>query len=187
MLDSALADFPVIGPQLQDNVHSLHGNALALAIGIGGRALGRHRRCLALEHALDRVWGVPPIRRASFVRARLRAWLARRARRRHGLRRARGRAEHVDRLLRRIGADSRGGVSLIVSFTVFLTAFRVLTSANPRWRDVLPGAIAAAIAWELLLTVGGYYVAHELRHTSRTYGVFALVIVLLSWLYLAAT
>ena len=35
VLDSALADFPVIGPQLQSNAHSLHGNAFALAIGIG--------------------------------------------------------------------------------------------------------------------------------------------------------
>src|SRR3954467_10822986 len=32
VLDSTFADLPVIGPQLQDNVHSLTGSAWALAL-----------------------------------------------------------------------------------------------------------------------------------------------------------
>ena len=77
-------------------------------------------------------------------------------------------------------------MSLALSVTVFTTAFRVLTSASPTVREVLPGALIAAFAWEVLLTVGGYYVAHQLRNASDTYGTFAFVIVLLGWLYLAA-
>jgi uncharacterized BrkB/YihY/UPF0761 family membrane protein len=45
----------------------------------------------------------------------------------------------------------------------------------------------AALAWEVLLTAGGYIVDHQLRHASSTYGVFAIVIGLLSWIYLGAT
>jgi YihY family inner membrane protein len=78
-------------------------------------------------------------------------------------------------------------VSLVLSFSVFLTAFRVLTSASPTFREVLPGALIATVAWEVLLSVAGYYVAHQLRNASNTYGTFAFVIVLLGWLYLAAT
>ena len=45
----------------------------------------------------------------------------------------------------------------------------------------------AAIAWALLQWLGGWYVARQLSRASATYGAFALVIGLLSWLYLAAT
>jgi uncharacterized BrkB/YihY/UPF0761 family membrane protein len=38
----------------------------------------------------------------------------------------------------------------------------------------------------VLLTAGGYIVDHQLRHASSTYGVFAIVIGLLSWIYLGA-
>jgi membrane protein len=188
VLDSALADFPVIGPQLQDNVHSLHGNALALVAGIAVALWAGTGVCLALEHALDRIWGVTGKRRAGFVWARLRAvaWLGVLG----GVTLAGVLAGGLSTSTASYGTGVRAAgivVSLLVSFTVFVTAFRVLTSASPSWREVLPGAIAAAVAWELLLTIGGYYVSHELRHASRTYGVFALVIVLLSWLYLAAT
>ena len=44
----------------------------------------------------------------------------------------------------------------------------------------------AAVAWEVLQTLGGYIVDHQLRHASDTYGVFAIVIGLLSWMYLGA-
>jgi uncharacterized BrkB/YihY/UPF0761 family membrane protein len=44
----------------------------------------------------------------------------------------------------------------------------------------------AAVAWEILQVVGGLYVNHVVRHASATYGNFALVIGLLSWLYLGA-
>ena len=63
----------------------------------------------------------------------------------------------------------------------------MLTSHSPSWRDVLPGAIVAAVSREVLQTAGGYIVDRQLRHASSTYGVFAIVIGLLSWIYLAAT
>ena len=78
-------------------------------------------------------------------------------------------------------------VSLAINVVVFLAVFRVLTSHSPSWRDVLPGALVAAVAWEVLQTAGGYIVDRQLRHASSTYGVFAIVIGLLSWIYLAAT
>jgi len=78
-------------------------------------------------------------------------------------------------------------VSLAINVAAFLAIFRVLTSHNPSWRDVLPGALVAGVAWEVLQLVGGYIVDRQLRHASSTYGVFAIVIGLLSWLYLAAS
>ena len=45
----------------------------------------------------------------------------------------------------------------------------------------------AALAWALLQWLGGWYVARQLSRASATFGTFALVIGLLSWLYLAST
>jgi uncharacterized BrkB/YihY/UPF0761 family membrane protein len=63
----------------------------------------------------------------------------------------------------------------------------VLTVRNVSLRSLLPGAVLAALAWALLQWLGGWYVARQLSRASATYGTFALVIGLLSWLYLAST
>jgi uncharacterized BrkB/YihY/UPF0761 family membrane protein len=70
---------------------------------------------------------------------------------------------------------------------LFLVGFRVLTVRNVALRSLLPGAVLAALAWALLQWLGGWYVARQLSRASATYGTFALVIGLLSWLYLAST
>jgi membrane protein len=187
VLDSALADFPVIGPQLRDNVHSLRGSAAALVVGIGVAVWAGTSVALALENALDHVWGVPIRRRANPVLARVRAlvWIA-----------VVGVITLVGTVLGSASAFATYGpavrvaaliVSLAINIVVFLAVFRVLTSHSPSWRDVLPGALVAAVAWEVLQTAGGYIVDRQLRHASSTYGVFAIVIGLLSWIYLAAT
>jgi membrane protein len=187
VLDSALADFPVIGPQLRDNVHSLRGSAAALAVGIGVAVWAGTSVALALENALDHIWGVPIHRRANPLLARLRAlvWIA-----------VIGGILLAGTVLGSASAFATYGpaarvaaivVSLAINVVVFLAVFRVLTSHTPSWRDVLPGALVAAVAWEVLQLVGGYIVDRQLRHASSTYGVFAIVIGLLSWIYLAAT
>ena len=186
VLDSALADFPVIGPQLKTNVHSLRGSAPALAVGIGVAVWAGTGVALALENALDHIWGVPIRRRANPLLARLRAllWIA-----------VIGGVTLIGTVLGSASAFAAYGpavrvaavlMSLAINVAVFLAAFRVLTSHSPSWRDVLPGALVAAVAWEILQWVGGYIVDRQLRHASSTYGVFAIVIGLLSWLYLAA-
>ena len=187
VLDSALADFPVIGPQLRDNVHSLRGSVPALAVGIGVAVWAGTGVALAFENALDHIWGVPIRRRANPLLARVRAlvWIA-----------AIGGITLVGTVLGSASAFATYGpavrvaavvVSLAINIVVFLAAFRVLTSHSPTWRDVLPGALVAAVAWEVLQAAGGYIVDRQLRHASSTYGVFAIVIGLLSWIYLAAT
>jgi membrane protein len=186
VLDSALADFPVIGPQLQTNVHSLTGSVPALAIGIGVALWAGTGVALALENAQDHIWGVPIRRRANPLLARLRAlvWIA-----------AIGGVTLAGTLLGSASAIASYGpavrlagvaLSLAINIAAFVAIFRVLTSHSPLWRDVLPGALVAGVAWEILQLVGGYIVDRQLRHASSTYGVFAIVIGLLSWLYLAA-
>jgi membrane protein len=74
-----------------------------------------------------------------------------------------------------------------VNTLLFLVGFRVLTVRNVPLRSLLPGAVLAALAWALLQWLGGWFVDRQLSRASATYGAFALVIGMLSWLYLAST
>jgi uncharacterized BrkB/YihY/UPF0761 family membrane protein len=75
---------------------------------------------------------------------------------------------------------------VIVNLVLFASAFRILTEADVSWRDVAPGAALAALAWTLLLLIGQWFVRTRIQGAENTYGTFAVVIGLLSWLYLAS-
>jgi uncharacterized BrkB/YihY/UPF0761 family membrane protein len=76
--------------------------------------------------------------------------------------------------------------TLALNVLVFGSAFRYLTVADVRWRQVLPGAATAAVAWMTLLAIGSWLVDRQLRHASTLYGFFAIVLGLMSWIFLAA-
>src|SRR5207253_10851798 len=78
------------------------------------------------------------------------------------------------------------GLSTALNIGLFWVGFRVLTAREVSWRQLCGGAIAAGILYELLQTLGGYYVGHTLKNAGNVYGTFGLVIGLLSWIYLAA-
>jgi uncharacterized BrkB/YihY/UPF0761 family membrane protein len=76
-------------------------------------------------------------------------------------------------------------LSTLLNIGLFWLGLRLLTAKDVSWRALRGGAIAAGIAYEVLQAVGGFYVGHVLRSASDTYGTFALVIGLLSWIYLS--
>src|ERR1019366_7826322 len=81
---------------------------------------------------------------------------------------------------------SRGRAPLWWNFGLFLLAFLLLTAEPLRVRDVLVGAILATVFWQTLQLIGTWYVTRGLHRASPTYGFFAVVITLLSWLYLGS-
>lgn len=93
-----------------------------------------------------------------------------------------------------VGSASRPALALVGGLVVafafnlvlFTAAFKWLTATELAWREVLPGVIAASVLWQLLQSLGGYYIEHVLRRTEPLYGVFAAVLGLLAWLYLGA-
>src|SRR5262249_37802093 len=76
--------------------------------------------------------------------------------------------------------------SVLLDLGLFLLAFMVLTAEPLRPRDVAVGVITATLFWETLQLIGTWFVGRGLRHASPTYGVFAVIITLLSWLYLGS-
>ena len=74
--------------------------------------------------------------------------------------------------------------SAALSFGVFLAAFMVLTAEPLGWHDVWLGAVLATVFWLGLQLVGTWYVTRVLTRASVIYGFFAVVIALLSWLFI---
>ena len=184
LIDSALGQFPVIGRQL--HTHSLSGSALGVAVGICLSVWAGMRVFMAAQDAMNRLWDVPFPRRPGFLRARLRAL---------GLLVLLGGgvlAATVLGSLATFGASygtawkiGSLALSTLLNIGLFWVGLRLLTARDVSWQALRGGAIAAGIAYEVLQAVGGFYVGHVLKSASNTYGTFALVIGLLSWIYLS--
>ncbi|MDQ3944015.1 MAG: YihY/virulence factor BrkB family protein [Actinomycetota bacterium] len=187
VVDSALVHFPVIGDQIRDNIGSLHGSGLALAVGLGLAIWAGMRMVQAARDALNSIWDVPMRTRAGFFPARLRSLAV------LGLV---GGTLLITAAVSSVAAG-RGGLGPAVSFIapvlsmavnigLFLVAFQVLTDRHLDWPDIVPGAVLAGVAATVFQVAGGVYVKHTLRDASQTYGTFAVVIGLLSWIHLQA-
>ena len=184
IVNSALGQFPVIGHELKS--HSLQGNTLALILGVAGALWAGMGAVVAAENAMNQLWGVPFKRRPDFVRARARALL---------LLLVFGGAALAATALAGVGTvGARYGIgwkiasvalSTLLDFGLFWVAFRVLTARDVSWSDLRGGAAAAAVGYEGLQLLGGYYIGHVLKNANNVYGTFALVIGLLSFIYLA--
>jgi len=59
VLDSALAQFPVIGDQIATNIWSFHGSTAGLVIGILGCVYGGLGIVQAVQTMLNKVWACP--------------------------------------------------------------------------------------------------------------------------------
>jgi YihY family inner membrane protein len=191
VLNSAFSHFPVIGTQLQDNAskHTLHGSAPALIIGLILTFLGARGVAAAAQNALNTVWGVPLSRRAGFPWSLLKQI---------GLILAVGIGLLATTLLSGLAGASAsvlGGaaaqigavvVSLLLNVGVFWLGFRLAVEREIKARQMLPGAVLSAIVWQILQLLGTYLVSHQVSQSSSVYGVFAVVIGLLAWLYLQA-
>jgi YihY family inner membrane protein len=184
ILNSALAQFPVIGDQISRNVHSIRGSGLALSVGILGTLWGGLGVMQALQTAMNRVWDVPFRERPNFLKSRIRALLM------LGLLGVTTLFATVNAGVTAGGGGSllatvmRYALSLALDLGTFMLAFRILTARKLSWGDVFPGAMVAAVGWVVLQAAGGYIVAHQLKSASQVYGVFAIVIGLLFWMSL---
>ena len=140
----------------------------------------------ASQSAFNRIWNVPFKRRPDWVHTRLRGL---------GMLVLLGTLSICSTVAAGfVGSASHGAVAVVAGVLValafnlalFMCAFKLLTAIPLSWRDLLPGVILASVFWQLLQHLGGLYIDHALKRTGPLYGVFALVLGLLAWLYLGA-
>jgi membrane protein len=76
--------------------------------------------------------------------------------------------------------------AVVVDAMIFAAVFRIATAARLSFGAVVPGAFFASIVWQLLQVFGTAYVDGVVRDLGVAYGVFAIVLGLLAWIFLAA-
>lgn len=178
--------FPLLGDQLQENVHSPSRSGLGLAIGLLLTFYGTRGVADVLRHTLNNIWQVPRMRRVGFPKGLLQSFLIILV---AGLGFAAtilvssfsatlGHATWV-KILANVGG-------FVVLFGIFLFVFRTATARKVPYKDMLVGTSIAAAITQLLLTFGGILVSHQLRNLDSLYGTFAIVLGLLFWIYLLA-
>jgi membrane protein len=184
VLDSALKQIPIIGDQIKAG--SLKGSGIALAVGIVGALLSGLAVTLAAQTAFNRVHAIPHRERANFLASRLRGL---------GLLAVLGTLQLLSTAATGLVAGGLGGVlltiagvalSLALNFALFVAAFRLLTDRSVPTHELWPGILAATVLWTILQAVGGAYIGHVVKGAGQTYGTFATVIGLLTWLFLGA-
>jgi membrane protein len=187
VLSSALQQFPVIGEDLARPKH-LGGGPIGLVVGIAGSLYGGLGVAQAFQYAANTVWGVPRNNRPNPFRARGRSGV---------LLGCAGLAVLATTALSIGGGGGAGALgivgkslalaaSVVINIAVTIFAFRFAPARRLSVRDVAPGAVAAAVIWQLLQSFGVVYVRHVVEHASATNAVFALVLGLLAFLYIAA-
>jgi membrane protein len=187
LLSSALSQYPVIGDQIKSNVHGLTSTGIALVIGLVLTLYGATGVASAIQNANNTVWGVPRFQRPGFPRSLARnfgliAVLGPGLIVTITLSSIAGGTGHLHAWLARAAAIV---VSLVLNVGLFWLAFRIGTAKEIASRNLRPCAIMAAILWQLLQLLGGYFVGHQLKSHSA-YGAFAVVLGLLAWFYLQA-
>ncbi|MGE5226402.1 MAG: YihY/virulence factor BrkB family protein [Planctomycetaceae bacterium] len=186
VLSSAIGQFPVVGTELQRNVGAIRGSGLTLAVGLVGAVWAGTAVVNAFAHAMDEVWNVPRRARGPFWKARARAVV--------GLV-ILGVSVGLSAALSAVAAGLApsllgAGLALVLAAAIAAAAiaagFRALTAEALTWRDVAPGAAIGGLAWVALQAIGVWFVRRQIAGASDVFGVFAIVLGMLSWLYLAA-
>ncbi|HEU4973714.1 MAG TPA: YihY/virulence factor BrkB family protein [Baekduia sp.] len=190
LLSSTIAELPIIGSQLRDNVHALKGSGVALAVGILGTLYGCLGLAGATQNAFNRAWAVPRNERPNPIALRARSLLLLLVLGAgvivttglSGLTTAAGRLGATLATWLEIAAIP---LATVVNIALFMVAFRVLTASRVPWRQLRVGAVVAGVGWQIAQMLGTYLVT-LLKGAPETYGVFGLVLGAIAWIYVLA-
>ncbi len=187
VIDGVVSYFPVSAQEIFNNIHSYHKTGIDLFIGLLITLYGARGIASALQNTSNNLWRIPKKRRPDF-------W--------HSLARSigiivlggGGMIMTTVILSYTNNISSKGGFfkmlvtlfALLLNILVFALVFRMATAKEVRTRWLLSGAIVAGVFWQILQSFGSFLVLHQLKRSSELYGVFALVLGMLFWIYLQA-
>jgi YihY family inner membrane protein len=186
LIDSALADFPVIGTQLRRNVQAISGQGVGFVIGLVALVWGALGVAHTAQHAMAEVWSIPVRARPGFLPriGRSVLLLATLAAGVIGTSVLTGAASALTDGALAVAAGAL--VALALNVPLYLAGMRILTAGEVPTRDLVPGAVLGGVAWTALQYLGSWLVTRQLQHTSELYGFFAIVLGLMFWIYLGA-
>lgn len=186
ILDSALAQIPVVGTQIRQNAGQIDGNWIALFVGLLGATWGSLKAFVATQTAFDDIWEVPIDRRANLFVQRGRALIG------VGVI---GGAQignvTLAGMVAEAGFPRLGQVAitlggLAINVVVLAAMYRFLTSHDATWRDVWPGAVFGGVLYTALQFLGTTIMTRAFDSAKGVYGDFAGLLALMSWISIHA-
>lgn len=176
--------FPLIGQQLQQQVHGFSKTGLPFLIGLLVLLYGLRGTADVFRQTVNNIWQVPPEKRSGFWSSLARNFLI------VGI----GGAGFVaSAVVASYAASSRHNLALHAllfltgAFSIFCTymvIMKISLSNAVRVRRLWVGAAITTIGLLALQTLGGLILKHELRNLNNLFGTFAVVLGLFFWLYL---
>lgn len=186
ILDSALAQIPVVGTQIRENAGNIEGSWIALIVGLLGATWGSLKAFVATQTAFDDIWEVPVSRRANMFVQRGRALIGVGVIGGAQIANVTLAALVVEAGFPRLGqaAITLGG--LAINVVVLATMYRFLTSHDAGWADVWPGAVLGGALYTVLQFLGTSIMTRAFDSAQGVYGDFAGLLALMTWISIHA-
>lgn len=184
IIDAVLHYFPILGQQLRSNIQGFHHRGYSMAIALLVLLYGSLGFGNSLQNTSNNLWGIKKSDRPNFINRTTRSVclivfgglgivlttiiLSF--------------ANNIDKslVLRMLVVV----LALLLNMGVFMIVFRIATVKQIKTRQLVAGAFAAAIFWQILQAIGGLLILHQLKRSSELYGIFALVLGLMFWIYI---
>jgi len=184
IIGSVTSYFPIIGSQLQDDIHGFRSAGIPLLIGLAVLLYGTRGIADAFRYTVNNVWHVPMAERSGFWPAlgRSTAMVV-----------GGGMGFLLAAVISSYAALAGHSTLLhllfllataLVLFCSFMFVIKMGLNRRVTLHEIGPGAAVATIGLLLLQILGSYIVTHELKHLDSLYGTFAVVLGLFFWLYL---
>jgi membrane protein len=77
------------------------------------------------------------------------------------------------------------GAAILLDVALFMVLYLILPHGNATWRELLPGAIAAGLLWELGKKTFLAFITTYILASNLVYGSVAAIIGFLTWAYLS--
>jgi uncharacterized BrkB/YihY/UPF0761 family membrane protein len=192
LLHSVLAQFPVIGPELDKQINAIAvGNSVAVAVAILGLIWGSFGITNSLQAASAAVWRRPRSQDPSLW-VRLAKGLV-----------LLGILAAVALLSTVVAGVAANGVARVgvggnvgraIAFAAvlatnaagYLVALKLLAPPSTTWRTLWPGTVLGATGWSVLQVLGGLLIGQRLHRATEFYGTFGVVFGLILWINLGA-
>lgn len=179
--------FPALGKDLQDNVQTLKSSGLTLVLqGLvvlyGARGLAE-----MLQETFNNLWHVTKENRPGLVGNYARNFSMMLA---VGLGMIIGSAISFGlSSLIHLGIPGIvfiNAVNLLITFGLILAVFRLGTSTSIGTKNLVLGAMIAAVGLIIVQRIGGFVMSEQLPKLEGSYGTFAVTLGMLFWIYLQA-
>ncbi len=161
---------------------TIAGSGLALVIGVVLALWSGLGATQVAQEAMAVVWDITRENRASFVMKKIRGLVTLSV---VGL--GVVAASAASSVVTFLGPAAQVGgyfAAVIVNSVVIAGLFRLLTHEKLTLAQLWPGAVFGGVLWTFLHVIGGVYTQRLIQNSDKTYGTFATVIGLLSWIFL---